>query len=260
MNKKVLLAIFGAGLLVNLFSAENDENSSRIGGAGYFELGFTPLNLEAIEKSVKEFEGREFDFDHNTFVTLGMGGYAGQKRTGVRTGLAISGGYKPTFSDEWHTPIDSLGESSTDSVIKLHMGFVQAGFLLEKSFALPSNFNVYLGGMLGGGALLAFAEFLPADNAFRSVNHDDDDDDAPYYYDDDDDEEDDDDNLKLAIATYWAFDVHSGVTYSLTNWMHIGMELSAMMQYSSSGFGNRTGSFFSVNPGAKIKIIFGTSV
>lgn len=260
MFKKIISVVLSAGLLFTLFADVKVDDPDRITGSGYFELGAVHMDLDPVKKIVREFDGRKFDLDNNTFVSFGLAGYAGQKRNGFRAGMGLWGGYKPAFSDEWRSGTDSIsaqlyGRTYLDSVIKLHIGFLHSGFMVEKSFLLRPNVSIYAGSMIGGGVLMALAEFMPADNAFRDINdHEFDDDD---YLEKDEDEE---DNLKLALATYWAFRINGGATYSFTKWMHVGMDFSALIQYSSSGFGNRSGNFCAVNPGVRLRVIFGTSV
>lgn len=257
MLKKILSVVLSAGLVFSLFADVKVDDPDRITGAGYFELGAVHLDIDPVKKIVREFDGKKFDLENNTFVSFGMAGYAGQKRNGFRAGMGLWGGYKTEFSNEW-IGFDSASAQYLDSVIKLHIGFVHTGFLVEKSFLLHPNVSVYAGSMVGGGVLMALAEFMRADNAFRDIkNHDyDDDDDYRLKYKDNDEEE----NLKLALATYWAFRINGGAVYSFTKWMHLGMDFSALIQYSTSGFGNRSGNFCSVNPGIRLRVIFGTSV
>lgn len=246
MIKKLMLMTFVTGLLLQSVFAEAVDNGNSITGSGYFDIGVTGLNLSQFKKITKEFKGREFDFDDNGFATIGMAGYAGQRRNGLRAGMGLWGGYRSTFSDEWHAT--NRSEISVDSVIKLHMIFLHAGLLIDKSFAVHPRVNVYGGGMLGGGVLMGVAEFMSVENAFWDLE------------DDDKWGDDNDDKLKIATATYWAFDVHVGATYTLADWMHVGLETYALMQVSSSGFGNRSGSFFMMSPGVRLKFIFGKSV
>lgn len=264
MYKKIVSIVLNAGLLFSLFADVKVDDPERISGSGYVELGAVHLDLDPIKKIVKEFDGSKFDLHNNTFVSFGTAGYVGQKRNGFRAGMGIWGGYKTEFSSEWRSPADSVsaqlyGKAYLDSVIELHIGFSHAGFMVEKSFLLNPNVNVYVGSMIGGGVLMALAEFKQADNVFRDIDDD--------YFDDDDDDypmdvirKDKEDRLKLALATYWAFRINGGATYSFTNWMHVGMDFSALIQYSSSGFGNRSGNFCTVNPGVRLRVIFGTSV
>jgi len=263
MLKKIISVVLNTGLLFCLFAEVNVDDPDRIAGSGYFELGAVRMDLDPVKKIVKEFDGRKFDLDDNAFVSFGTAGWIGQKRNGFRAGMGLWAGYRKEFSNEWRSPADSVsaqlyGKAYLDSVIELHLGFVHTGFLVEKSFLVNPNVNLYVGSMVGGGILMSLAEFVQADNAFRDI------DDHDYDYDDDyldiDKDKDEKDNNKLALATYWAFKINTGATYSFTNWMHLGMDFSALIQYSSSGFGNRSGSFCSVNPGVRLRVIFGTSV
>lgn len=263
MCKKLLLLVVAAGLLFNSFSNPNDDAlkaevqtdvENKIMFSGYFDLGVTAFDLSEVKKIVKEFDGLTFDLDNKAFTTFNLGGYINQKSSGIRAGINFMGGYNSTYSSEWTTIVDSI---PSDSVIRLHMSFVQGAFLVDKMFPIRPKFNMYAGGMLGGGAVMAIAQYMDANSSFRSASDfdDDDDDDWGCNYD-----YEDDDNAKIAVAPYWSFDIHGGATYSFTNWIHVGVNLYAQMMYSPSGFGNRGGSFYQVNPGASLKVIFGKSV
>lgn len=261
MFKKIFTVISSAGLLFSLFADVKVDESDHISGAGYFELGAVRMDLDPVKKIVKEFDGKKFDLYNNTFVSFGMAGYAGQKRNGFKAGMGLWGGYKTEFSNEWRGVADSnsvnlYGKAYLDSVIKLHIGFLHTGFLVEKSFLLHPNVSLYAGSMIGGGVMMALAELMPSENIFRDVKD--------YEYNDDSyrrtDDDDDEDHLKFALATYWAFKINGGATYSFNKWLHVGMDFSTLIQYSSSGFGNRSGNFSAVNPGVRLRVIFGTSV
>jgi hypothetical protein len=192
-------------------------------------------------------------------------GYFGNRKNGFKIGYSGTVGYNTMYSDPWRSKsIDSVyvvvhPDSLIDSVIQLHNVLIHGGLLIERSFSFLENCNFYAGGLLGGGVLMSIAEERPAADAFNRV-----------VFNDYDEEEDDDydkrkcdcDTLssRVAVAPLWVFDLHGGMTYSLTNWMHVGFDVSSTMYYSSTGFSYRQGSFISVNPGFAIRLTFGNSV
>lgn len=262
MLKKVIAGIMAAGFIMASVASDNPEGK-RLGGAGGIEFGVMKLNLDPLEKIVNDDLDREgFDFDNNNFLTLGFVGYSGQQRNGIRIGWGGWVGYNSMYSDEWQGLADSAyqvahGDSIVDSIIQLHTMFAHTGLIVERSFLVFNNLNLYCGGMLGGGVLMAFADRRLAGNAFRDVEYNSKVEitDSSITINGGDESSGD----KAAFAPLWAFDVHGGATYSLTRWMHLGFDASAVFYYSSTGFGYRHGSFFTVNPSIRIRLAFGTS-
>ena len=88
--KRTAALLLGAGLLIGGFCDEDKEQlkidaevevpyDQRIGGSGAIEIGLTNLDLEPIKKIVKgDLNQGGFDFNENTFSTVGLIGYAGQ--------------------------------------------------------------------------------------------------------------------------------------------------------------------------------------
>lgn len=262
MFKKLIVAVACAGMMVGGAQAGvncgygSDSMDQKIGGAGGIEFGFLNLNMDPIEKITKKsFDVGGFDFNKNTFFTVNAVGYAGPKRNGVRIGVSGMLGYNSYMSDEWTTSVkgtDGLNENTIDSVIQLHVVVGHIGFLAERSFRVSKNFNFYAGSMLGGGCMVAIADRRESNDAFKSIDHN-------YDY-DNDSLDTNTDRTSAAWAPLWAFDVHGGATYSLTNWMHVGIDGTLLVYYSSSGFDMKYGSFWNVNPGVRVRLIFGTSV
>ncbi|NLG19140.1 MAG: hypothetical protein GX556_17590 [Fibrobacter sp.] len=263
MFKRMMVAVVVTGLVMSAFGQELPEEK-KTGGAGCFEIGFTSLDLEPLEKVVKkDLDKGGFDFDRNIFFTIGGQGYFGPHRNGIRLGWGGWGGYNSKFSAIWSgradsAYIDRAGDTLVDSVIQLHTLFAHTGLILERSFSLTKNLNVFAGGMIGGGIMAAIADRRSSKGAFREIDND-------YDYDDDDD-----DSLKFegeflsgtsaALAPLFAFDLHGGLTYSVTNWMHLGIDASAVCYYSNTGFGYKYGNFMTVNPGVRVRVIFGNVV
>ncbi len=136
--------------------------------------------------------------------------------------------------------------------MQLHNVITIGGLIVEKSFSIQGNVSLYAGGMIGGGALISIADYKIADDGFSDIDTDYDDED-PYDYENDS-------NVKIAVAALFAFEINGGVAFTLTKWMHIGLDFSTTFLYSSTGFSFRQGSFMTVYPGLKFRLIFGNAV
>lgn len=261
MFKKLLVVVAGTGLILSAFAQEQNEKR-KIGGSGCFEIGITGMNLRPVEKLVKnDLDKKGFDFSNNVFFTVGGVGYSGLQRNGLRIGMGGWAGYNSKYSDEWQGVADSsyysrTGDSLIDSVIHLHTFFAHAGMIVERSFELSRTLNAYAGGMIGGGLLAVIADRRASEGAFRNVDSDNFDCDD---YDCDDFEA-EVEGTSMAFAPMWAFDLHGGLTYTLTSWMHLGLDASAVIYYSTSGFGYKYGNFATVNPGIRLRVVFGNVV
>ena len=267
MIKRTTILLLSTGLILNAFCGNDTKdsldlqptvqvpNEQKIGGSGVIEIGLTNLDLDPIKKITKEdLDKGGFNFDQNTFLTLGFIGYAGQRRNGMRFGLGGWAGYNSLYSDKWSSKASDSAifygsDTTVDSIIQLHLIFANAGLVVERSINLTKNFNIYAGGMFGGGALLAIEDRKLASGAFIKPNNN-----SDWQSDTVDTEN------RIAWAPVWAFDIHGGFAYSFTNWMHLGIDGSTLFNYSSRGFQSKYGSFWTVNPGIKLRLIFGTSV
>ena len=52
-------------------------------------------------------------------------------------------------------------------------------------------------------------------------------------------------------------DVHVGATWTVASWFHFGTEVGSLFFYSNESFSSDSKSFFTANPGVKIKFAFG---
>jgi len=260
MIRKTITMII-AGLIAGVYAGdpkpccEMNPNYQGTGGAGGIEVGMVSLDLAPLRKVVdNEFPGKDFDFDREPIFTMSFVGYGGQKRNGTRIGVTGTFGYNAYYSDEFSTTADSAyrartGNATVDSVLLIHAMIAHLGLIAERSFQLTENLNVYAGGMAGAGAIIAIKEGQLSGSAFRS-----------YEPADTIDLDSTLTNTAATAAPVWAFDIHGGAMYSVTRWMHIGLDASLLMYYSSTGFGYRYGSFFTTNPGIKARIVFGNAV
>ena len=267
MIRKTALLLLGAGLLIGGFCDSDDDKveleiekevevpyDQKIGGSGVLEFGLTQLDLGPIKKIVEEDLDKDgFNFNQNVFSTLGLIGYAGQRRNGMRVGLGFWAGYNSIYSDKWSTQasdsaVSKGSDALIDSIIQLHLVFAHAGLVVERSFKVFNNLNLYAGGMLGGGAMIAAEDRKLTNGAFYKADT------STIKYSDTSDTD-----IRAAFAPLWAFDIHGGFTYSITKWMHLGIDGSSLFYYSSTGFQSKNGSFWTVSPGVKIRLVFGTS-
>lgn len=281
MIRRLISLVAIGGLVVTLNAADEDavDETKKIGGAGAIGVGVMSLDLDPLKKVVeKDLQREGFQFDDNRFMTVSFLGYSGPRRNGFRIGGTGTFGYNTLYSNSWKGVVKDSEyvaahpDSLMDSVVQLHNIIAYGGLVLEKSFNLPANISLFVGGMIGAGALVSIADYKMADDAFMDFRqHDDeyDDDDGKVTITDDkivvDNKNGDQDTVnhpedKVAVAPLWAFDLHGGVTYTLTNWMHIGLDASVTAFYSSTGFSFRQGHFSTVNPGVKLRLIFGNAV
>jgi hypothetical protein len=279
MVKKIVSVLALTGVVVTLSIAEEEiDETKKIGGSSCIGIGVMKLDLDPLKEVVEDDLNRTgFEFNDNRFMTFNVMGYSGPRRNGFRIGGIGTFGYNTLYSDPWKGVVSDSEyvvahpDSLIDSVVQLHNILAFGGLVMEKSFSIPFNISFFVGGMIGAGAIVSIADYKMADDAFSRINrHDDDndDDDGEVIINNDkivvtNNNSDDSLNLtedKVAAAPLWAFDIHGGVTYTLTKWMHIGLDLSSTFLYSSNGFSYRQGSFMTVNPGLKLRLIFGNAV
>jgi hypothetical protein len=278
MVRKVIsiVALSGVVFALSASDEEIDENK-KIGGSGCIGIGIMKLDLDPLKEVVEDDLNRTgFEFNDNRFMTLNISGFSGPRRNGFRIGGTGTFGYNTLYSDSWKGVVSDSEyvvthpDSLIDSVVQLHNILAFGGIILEKSFSIPFNVSFFVGGMIGAGALVSIADYKIADDAFTDVDsYDSGDDDEKIIINDDkivvntnnsDNSDGNDSDVKVAVAPLWAFDLHGGVTYTLTKWMHIGLDVSSTFLYSSNGFSYRQGSFMTVNPGLKLRLIFGNAV
>ena len=274
MIKSAAIILLGTGLMLSNGYCDKDDDDDereeikvvedtvpydqRLGGSGIIEFGLTKFDLSPVKDIVKkELDRGGFDFDENVFPTLGIIGYVGPRRDGLRVGFGGWAGYKSLYSDTWtsrtsDSAIANGNDSLVDSTIQLHIVFAHCGLVMEKSFKVLDKLNLYAGGMLGGGGIVAIEDRQRGGGAFNSSS-------SSGNVDEWDTDSVDIGDNRIAIAPAWVFDLRAGATYTVTKWLHIGLDGSTFFYYSSSGFQSKYGSFWTVNPGVKLRFVFGTS-
>jgi len=252
--------------LVPMWVVEADEKviivaheQGESGGAGGFSPQILWLAMSPIEKAVSyEDEVKKdlvtFDFDDNSLNLIGAMGYGGEKN-GIRFGGGGWAGYRQFQSSPFQRTItDSAriaaeGDSIVDSTVVLHTVVAYGGFLVEKSFTFD-RINALVGGLIGGGALVLGKTHEPhSGSVFHKVNT----------IDTNDENGENNDSLygEWAVAPLMAYDIHGGATFSVTPWLHAGIDLSMLVFHSSLGFGFGHDSFWMWNPAARFRIMFG---
>jgi hypothetical protein len=276
MVRRLISLVAISGLVVSLSAAEEDtiDETKKIGGAGCISVGVMNLDLDPLKKVVeKDLQREGFQFDDNRFMTVSILGYSGPRRNGFRIGGTGTVGYNTLYSNSWKGVVKDSEyvathpDSLMDSVVQLHNVLAFGGLVLEKSFNLPANFSLFAGGMIGAGVLVSIADYKMADDAFTDIHRNNNDGNGEITITNDKivvDNGNANDTVthsedKVAVAPLWAFDLHGGVTYTLTKWMHIGLDASITAFYSSTGFSYRN-HFSTVNPGLKLRLIFGNAV
>jgi gas vesicle protein len=232
--------------------AERSEDGPRHKGAsGIITAQFIRIDtdpLAALVKAEKKLQGKSFDFEEvQTAPMIGIMGYYDQGN-GVRVGHGLWAGYK-RFQSEYYSglKVDSItGLTQTvDSVVLLRVIPIHAGFILEKSFGV-GTWNIFAGGMIGGGAEVVVSQFKEADgNIFLT---------------DDGVEESDhhnDGSIGATVATYCAWDVHAGASVRLAPAFSLGVDGVVLFNYSPEGFGRVSGNYLTVNPGLRLRLTFG---
>jgi hypothetical protein len=223
----------------------NNYSGTGFGGAGGSYFGLKIVNIspykEAIDRDLligggdSPFYGLGFenkiDGDYEPFFVIG-----GQGVGGVGSGIRIGGGGyggERTFNT---TLVDSAGEHRYE--LKLDMGY--GGFILEKAFESKKG-SIIIGTLLGAGThKISLAESSKEGNSGG--------------FDDWDDE--DSDTILNGKARFFAGDIHASFNYSILQWLHLGVDGTALLFASSGGFDDSHG-FATFNPGVGARVMFG---
>jgi hypothetical protein len=231
-----ILTLEGAKSFLGSFTSRKRNTRERgFGGGlgpviGLYTINTKPIvNLINTVPRLSNFRSK-LDGSFKNFVLMGGMGY-GAVGNGLRIGGGGRGGAKK-FSN--------ILQNDTTHTLEISIGF--GGFLLEKCF-VTNKMNFFLGGMAGGGRIDA--------TDFKLVGTDtNDDDDHEQRYTNEFD------------AGFMMLEFHGGFTYTLISWLHMGLDISMPFFISSSGFESKAGigigeGFMTINPGLRIRIMFG---
>ncbi len=174
----------------------------------------------------KKFYFNKFGFE--PFLMSGGGGFVGLG-DGFRLGGVGMSGERKFLSAPYNG----------DSVLVLNTKVSYGGFLIEKCI-LRNNWNLSVGGLLGGASMKVaiteeentffFGEDDPVVNGDYDYNH---------------------------RAACFMVEPHCGLTYTFFYFFHLGARVSLPMFMSLDKFGVYTNDFFTVNPGFQISLTFG---
>ena len=167
-----------------------------------------------------------FIFPGQGAQSVGMGADVYEKYTRARdVGMMTVG--------DFYYPSEATGSDSI-LVLQVHTGF--GGLFVEKVF-LRKNFNLFVGGMLGGGKITVTPRWDTG--AFESVFHI------------------SKEEESRAEANYAGVELHTGFTVTLLPWLHVGTDVNGLFLMSVNGFGETGNSFINVNPGLRLRLVFG---
>jgi hypothetical protein len=228
------------------------ESRPRINGSGLFTVQLTFLDRDLLHDIVryeKDLLGRTFDFGDNHVTMFGMLGYV-DVGSGVRLGGGGWGGYRRFDSDQFTRILtDSLGDTTHeyDAVATLRVIPAYGGFVFEKAFDF-GRFNVFGGALLGSGLLIIHKQFRQVEDIFVSSPNDSLDWTAQ--------------NNGVAVAPLMVGDIHGGLDFALSRYFQLGADASVMVKYANNGFvsGTGFGDFYTVEPGIRLRFIFGKAI
>ncbi len=239
-----VFCIAGLGL-----ADEKYDQIPQVVGAGGLSFGVLRLDTSPLEELAARdtlLKNKTFDFEDRNAIQLGLLGYGGPPHT-ARIGFGGWVAYKQFQSKPFRHA--NAPDSVSDSISTLHVIIPHAGFLADKAFQM-GELNLHVGGLVGGGVYVVINDTYAAQNgsAFRNYESD-----TTSY------EKSNDDQLPVAAAPCWMFDVHTGVTYSILPWLHVGADASLIWMYSSVGFGYGYGSFWANNSSFRFRLMFGNA-
>jgi hypothetical protein len=190
-------------------------------------LGFKmkPINnLIRHDATLKKFSFPNLDDGYKPILAMGAIPFGGLGN-GIRIGVGGWGG-KLSLSSE---------PNANDSIINLSIHLSYGGFMVEKAL-VRNNVNIIVGGMLGYGTI-ELKQSMSGASVWETITGS---------------------NTLKTEAPYLGLEMHSGLTVSIMPWLHLGGDLNGMLMLSVNGFnGPGAGSFMSVSPGLRIRIVLG---
>ncbi len=162
--------------------------------------------------------------NYETFFVIGGFGVGG-----LGDGIRIGGG---GYNSKRSYSLSSV--SSPDSTKELEIDIGYGGIVLEKAWNREKA-KIVVGTLLGAGS---YDVNLKTNN--NRIDLDFDNDDVDFH----------------SSAAFFAGELRSSATISLTSWFHLGVEGFALLTASSSGFQYGDG-FATFNGGGRLRILFG---
>lgn len=207
------------------------------GGAGGFGPRIAVFDMSPIIELARNNDGIIFPTLNGDFTPVIMGGGLGYG--GLGNGIRIGGGGWGGSRKYTSRPFRRAAGATQDSIAEVTAEVSYGGFMIEKAF-VKDNWNILVGGMVGGGGLSANIVLKPAKggSAFSFNTSD---------------LEKPDQSADLGI-----FELHGGATYTVASWLHIGGDASMMLYSSINGFAaSNSGTFYGAMPSIGFRIIFG---
>lgn len=221
-------------------SISSKVKKSRIqgyGGAGGFGPRIAAFNMDPIVDIVRNSDGIIFPTLGGGYTVIAMNGGLGYG--GLGNGIRIGGGGWGGSRKYTSRPFKRVANAAQDSVAEVTAEIGYGGFLIEKAF-VRENWNIIVGGMVGGGGLSANIVLKPEKGASAfSFNSD---------------------TFGKAdqSAGLGTFELHGGATCTVAPWLHVGGDASMLFYSSINGFAaSTTGTFYGVMPSIGFRIIFG---
>ncbi len=181
-----------------------------------------PLKYAGYRQALSSIGG-----SYENFLLMGGLGY-GAIGNGIRIGGGGRGGSRSY----------SVLLRDTTWITEVSVGY--GGFLAEKCF-VHGDMNWFVGGMIGGGNISVTPSY--STGVFDVINED-------------------DFSFNKLKTNFMLLELHSGFTYTLVNWFHIGTDIAVPFFLAPDGFKNSgkrslTNGFMNVNPGIRIRFILG---
>lgn len=199
--------------------------------SGVYAINMSPvhdlLNLMSYNSPTENI-AIPVDRGYHPFLLMGGVGY-GAVGNGLRIGGGGFGGsasYSTVFRDSTYT-------------VEVQANF--GGLLIEKAY-VDKSLNWFFGGMAGGGSIQVTPSVSP--DIFTVVSTK-----SVFTY-------------NMLNAHILLLELHTGFTYSMISWFHIGGGLSTPLFFSPSGFKTPsdrsiTDGFITFNPALQVRIILG---
>jgi hypothetical protein len=158
------------------------------------------------------------------FITGGFG------YSNIGNGTIVGGG--------GYGVVTEIVSNADDSLCVTKIGVGYGGFIIGGGWYKGRN-SLSLTSLIGAGGYAVNMEIKPRSKRYVYDNK--------FNFDDDND----------GAATFFALELQAAYTRSIFRWFHIGGEISGLFMYSRNGF-NYDGSFYTINPSARINFIFGS--
>jgi hypothetical protein len=197
-------------------------------------VGVNAINVKPVKDLVDRVQplaGRDFGFNRygeEPFLMKGGLGYGG-----VGNGMRLGGG--GLHGSRRFVSAKRAGDSA---VVVMDVDVSYGGFLIEKAF-VRNRCTITAGGMIGGGNFEVKAQMV--DTSEYSIFERD---------------RVNPDGAKIS-AQFFNLEAHGAFTYTVCPIFHLGMDVSIPVFISTNGFEPYTADFATVNPGIRVRLIFG---